>query len=129
MAPIGPSHAWRVDFTSDYITRRLDERFIVRGQNPIHLDDASEPQPDMAIILRKSEGYASAHPTPADVLLVIEVADSSWNMTGISRPTSTAAPGCRKPGSRICPKTVLKDSRSRDQKGTPNTPSTIAGRR
>ena len=77
MPPIGPEHAWNVDFTSDFITRRLDERFIVRGQNPVRLSDASEPQPDIAIMLRRTEGYGAAHPTPADVLLVIEVADSS----------------------------------------------------
>ena len=77
MPPIGPGHAWRVDSTADYVTRRLDEQFIVRSQNPIHLDDGSEPQPDIAIILRRSAGYGAAHPTPADVLLVIEVADSS----------------------------------------------------
>ena len=77
MAPIGPGHAGSVDFTADFIIRRLDERFMVRSQNPVHLDDGSEPQPDIAIILRRRESYFTAHPTPADVLLVIEVADSS----------------------------------------------------
>ena len=77
MPPIGPEHAWNVDLASDFITRRIDERFIVRSQNPVRLSDASEPQPDIAIILRRPEGYLAAHPTPADVLLIIEVADSS----------------------------------------------------
>ena len=77
MPPIGPGHAWRVDLTADLITRRLDERYIVRNQNPIHLNDGSEPQPDVIIMLRRRDGYGAAHPTPADVLLVIEVADSS----------------------------------------------------
>ena len=77
MPPIGPGHAGSVDFTADYITRRLDEQFIVRSQNPVHLSDSSEPQPDIAIIVRRRESYFTAHPTPADVLLVIEVADSS----------------------------------------------------
>ena len=77
MPPIGPAHAWNVDLTGDFITRRLDTRYIVRVQNPIHLNDGSEPQPDITIMLRRSEGYGAAHPTPADVLLVIEVSDSS----------------------------------------------------
>ena len=77
MPPIGPEHAWNVDLASDFITRRIDERFIVRSQNPVRLSDASEPQPDIAIILRRPEGYLAAHPTPADVLLIIEVAHSS----------------------------------------------------
>ena len=66
-----------MDLTADLITRRLDERYIVRNQNPIHLNDGSEPQPDVIIMLRRRDGYGAAHPTPADVLLVIEVADSS----------------------------------------------------
>ena len=77
MPPIGPGHAWDVDLTGDLITRRLESSFIVRNQNPIHLSDGAEPQPDLAILLRRPEGYGAAHPTPADVLLVIEVADSS----------------------------------------------------
>ena len=77
MAPIGPGHAGSVDFTADFITRRLDERFLVRSQNPLHLGDGSQPHPDIAIILRRRESYFTAHPSPADVLLVIEVADSS----------------------------------------------------
>ena len=77
MSPIGPGHAWRVDLTADLITRHLDERFIVRNQNPIHLSDSSEPEPDIIIMVRRREGYGAAHPTPADALLIIEVADSS----------------------------------------------------
>ena len=77
MPPIGAEHAWNVDFASDFITRRLDERLIVRSQNPVRLSDNSEPEPDIAIMLRRPEGYGAAHPTPADVLLIIEVADSS----------------------------------------------------
>ena len=76
MAPIGPGHAGSVGFTTDFIIRRLGERFMVRSQNPVHLDDGSEPQPDIAIILRRRESYYTAHPTPEDILLVIEVADT-----------------------------------------------------
>ena len=62
MSPIGPGHAWRVDLTADLITRRLDERFIVRNQNPIHLSDRSEPEPDIIIMVRRREGYGAAPP-------------------------------------------------------------------
>ena len=50
---------------------------IVRGQNPVRLSDLSEPQPDIALLRWRDDFYRSAHPTPADVLLVIEVADST----------------------------------------------------
>lgn len=77
MPPIGPSHAWSVDLDIPLFSRYARDRFSIRIQNPIRLNDGSEPQPDVSILRRRPEGYAAAHPTPADVLLVIEVADSS----------------------------------------------------
>ena len=53
------------------------DSFEISIQNPVHLDDGSEPEPDIALLRRRPEGYAAAHPTSADVLLAIEVADSS----------------------------------------------------
>ena len=77
MAPIGSRHANRVDRFNDVFGQYARDRFFVRVQNPIHLDDGSEPQPDVSLLRRREEGYEDAHPTPEDVLLVIEVADSS----------------------------------------------------
>ena len=77
MAAIGPNHAWSVDLDIPLFSRYAGDRFFLRIQNPILLNDGSEPQPDVALLRRRPEGYAAAHPTPADVLLVIEVADSS----------------------------------------------------
>jgi len=77
MPPIGPGHADSVDNFIDIFAVHAPDRYRIRIQNPIHLDDGSEPQPDVALLRRRPEGYAAAHPTPADVLLVIEVVDSS----------------------------------------------------
>lgn len=77
MPPIGPGHAWDVALSIPLFSRLAGDRFILQIQNPIHLDDGSEPQPDIMLIRPRAEGYRAAHPTPADVLLVIEVADSS----------------------------------------------------
>jgi Uma2 family endonuclease len=49
---------------------------VVSVQNPIILDDFSEPQPDLTILAARSDFYSSAHPRPPDVLLAIEVSDS-----------------------------------------------------
>jgi Uma2 family endonuclease len=49
----------------------------VSVQNPIVLDDYSEPQPDLTILAARSDYYSTAHPRPPDVLLAIEVSDSS----------------------------------------------------
>src|SRR4028119_953011 len=55
----------------------LRKRAIVRGQEPIILTDDSEPEPDVVIARNRSDNYLSSHPEPADILLVIEVADST----------------------------------------------------
>ncbi|MDT5062820.1 MAG: hypothetical protein QOH63_3279 [Acidobacteriota bacterium] len=77
MSPIGSPHAACVDFLTILLTEFARRRFIVRGQNPIRLNDFSEPQPDIALLRWRDDFYRHAHPTPADVLLVIEVADST----------------------------------------------------
>ena len=77
MAPIGPGHAGSVDIIGNLFVRKLDERLIVRSQNPIHLDDGSEPQPDIVVARPRDDYYTAAHPTPTDILLIVEVAQST----------------------------------------------------
>jgi len=59
------------------VSRRFADRAVVRVQNPIRLDEYSEPEPDVALLRLPPERYADAHPAPEDVLLVVEVADTS----------------------------------------------------
>lgn len=77
MPPIGPGHAWSVALDIPLFSQYAGNRFFVQVQNPVRLDDGSEPQPDVMLLRRRPEGYATSHPTAADVLLIIEVADSS----------------------------------------------------
>jgi Uma2 family endonuclease len=49
----------------------------LRCQDPITLPSGSEPEPDFAIVRSTPDNYLSAHPTPADIFLVIEIADPS----------------------------------------------------
>jgi Uma2 family endonuclease len=77
MTPIGVPHASCVDRLNALFTRRLRDRAIVRVQNPIILNRWSEPQPDLALLAARPDFYASAHPRPRDVLLAIEVMDTS----------------------------------------------------
>lgn len=62
------------------LTQRFGQAFrdvaIVSPQSPIRLAD-SEPEPDVAILAPQSDFYATAHPQPTDVFLVVEVADAS----------------------------------------------------
>ncbi len=55
----------------------LARRAALRGQEPIILSDDSEPEPDVAIARNRSDNYLSSHPLAADILLVIEVSDST----------------------------------------------------
>lgn len=78
MNAIGSRHAAcvkrLVDALADQNVRRVA---IVSVQDPIQLDDYSEPQPDVALLRPHPDFYAQAHPLASDVLLVVEVADSS----------------------------------------------------
>ena len=77
MAPMSSRHAAAVRKIAEFFQRTLADKAIVSVQCPIRLDDHSEPQPDVAVLRMENSNYASAHPQPADVLLLIEVAQSS----------------------------------------------------
>jgi Uma2 family endonuclease len=77
MSPIGSRHAACVDLLARLLRGQVEDFAIMRVQSPIQLDDFSEPQPDVALLRLRDDFYRHAHPTPADVLLVIEVADTT----------------------------------------------------
>ena len=77
MSPIGPRHALAVDALNELLVTAVAGRAGVRVQNPIELDGGSEPNPDIVLVRRPWPGHPHAHPGPADVILLIEVADSS----------------------------------------------------
>ncbi|HZG51258.1 MAG TPA: Uma2 family endonuclease [Pyrinomonadaceae bacterium] len=76
-SPIGSPHAACVNFLSRFLNRTVGDIALVSTQNPIRLDDFSEPEPDIALLRLRDDFYRDAHPTPADVLLIIEVADTT----------------------------------------------------
>lgn len=77
MAAIGSRHASCVDRLNRLFMRAVGEQAIVRVQNPMVLDEWSQPQPDLILIRPRADFYAAGHPGPADVLLAVEVADAS----------------------------------------------------
>ena len=76
MSPIGSRHAACVKHLNSILNKRLDH-VIVSIQDPIVLNDYSEPQPDVALLKPREDYYAGSLPTADDVLLIIEVADTS----------------------------------------------------
>jgi len=77
MSPIGTRHSACVDRLNALFARRFHRRAIVRVQNPIVLSRWTEPQPDLTILRPREDFYAERHPRPPDVLLVVEVAETS----------------------------------------------------
>ncbi len=85
MTPIGSRHAACVDRLAELLRAMLAQRAIVRVQSPIRLGSHSEPQPDLAVLRRRADFYAPAHPASPDVLLVIEVADASVDFDRVTK--------------------------------------------
>jgi Uma2 family endonuclease len=78
MTPIGDHHASVVARLTSLFARRLGDRVIVWPQNPIRLDVVrSMPQPDVVLVRPRADFYATGKPRPDDVLLLIEVMDTS----------------------------------------------------
>ncbi len=79
MSPVGNRHATCVTFINDelYILRHT-ERARVRTQSPLVMPDNSEPEPDAMLLAWREDGYAFRAPRPEDVLLLVEVSDSTF---------------------------------------------------
>jgi Uma2 family endonuclease len=77
MPPIGPRHTGCVNRLTYVLFATFGTRVVVQGQNPVRLDERSEPQPDIALLRPRDDFYASHHAQAADVLALIEVADTS----------------------------------------------------
>lgn len=74
---IGDKHASTVKRLNRIFNHRFSENLLVSVQDPIHLDEYNEPEPDIALLKYRDDCYLGKTPTPADVLLLIEVSDST----------------------------------------------------
>lgn len=77
MAPIGPPHVGALNRINGLLVRLCEGRAVVSPQHPLEIDDHNEPEPDLCLLRWRESFYADRHPLPADVLLLIEIADSS----------------------------------------------------
>ena len=77
MSPIGDWHAASVKFFTNTMLPPLQGRAMIAVQDPVRLDENSEPQPDVMLLLWRDDFYGGGHPEPADVLLLIEVSDTT----------------------------------------------------
>jgi Uma2 family endonuclease len=72
-----PLHVIALRLLAGSLEKALNRSVLVRTQDPILLDNFSEPEPDLAIVKGTMFDYADRHPSPEDVYLVVEVADST----------------------------------------------------
>ncbi|BAY08579.1 Uma2 family endonuclease [Calothrix sp. NIES-2098] len=77
MSPIGTKHAACVKCLNKLLSSKLRDRVLIAIQDPVELDNNSQPQPDVALLKPRDDFYATAHPRPQDIFLLIEVADST----------------------------------------------------
>ena len=77
MSAIGRRHAACVNRLTELFILRLAQAVIVGVQNSVELEDNSEPQPDIALLRRRDDFYEAGHPQAEDVLLLVEVADTT----------------------------------------------------
>ena len=77
MSPIGSPHGGCVKFLNRALIAAVGDRAVIAVQDPVVLDDRSEPQPDLAVLVPRADGYRRSHPTPQEILLLIEVSDTT----------------------------------------------------
>lgn len=80
MAPIGSRHASVVNRLNRLFMSAVGERAIVQVQGPVRLGELSEPEPDLALLKPRADYYRDALPGAGDVLLLVEVADTTQRL-------------------------------------------------
>ncbi len=93
MSPVDAIHAGQVKWLSQFLIQWAGGRVIVSIQDPIQLDDYSEPQPDLALLRWRDDFYRQHHPTANDILLIIEVANTSASSDRTEKLPRYAAAG------------------------------------
>ncbi|MEL7039542.1 MAG: Uma2 family endonuclease [Cyanobacteria bacterium J06592_8] len=77
MAAKGTPHSVCETRLERELYKLIGDKATLRGQQPIILSSNSEPEPDRVIVVNREDDYLSSHPTPEDILLLIEISDSS----------------------------------------------------
>ena len=95
MAPIGSPHAGGVNRLNQMLATEVGDRALIAVQNPVVLDDRSEPQPDIAVLHPRPDSYARSHPTPPEILLLVEVSDTNLGFDRDLKATAYARAAVR----------------------------------
>ena len=93
-----------------------DEVALVSVQSPLRLDAYNEPEPDLMLLRPRADGYRASHPGAADVLLLVEVSESSWPTIAAPSSRYTQDSAFQRSGSSIllaCGRGLSRTSRGR----------------
>ena len=93
MSPIGSRHAATVNKFTRALVPGVGHRAIVQIQGPLRVNDNSVLEPDILLLRERADFYASAIPCPEDVILLIEVADSTVGYDRYSKLPAYARAG------------------------------------
>lgn len=77
MSPVGAKHSAMVRTVVRVFNRVFNDQYLVNGQDPIVLSDRTQPQPDVTLLRLQEDNYITYLPTVADVVLLVEVSDST----------------------------------------------------
>lgn len=91
--PKGEIHASINDWIGEFLRERLGKKVIVRYQNPIILDDFSEPEPDLVLAKPPRETYFKGHPKSEDIFLIVEISDSTLSFDRNAKADAYARAG------------------------------------
>jgi Uma2 family endonuclease len=93
MNPLGARQVAVVSQLHDLFHRLLGETAIVSMHTPVVLDEHSQPLPDLTLLRPRSDGYASALPRAADILLLVEVAETTRQYDTARKPRAYGRAG------------------------------------
>ena len=108
MSPIGKEHAAAVKNVNRWAIESLGRKVMVGVQDPIVIGERSEPQPDVTILKYRKDSYKERLPEPEDVLLVVEVADTSEEYDREIKLPHYAGAGIREALLVVIPSEVLE---------------------
>ncbi|MDA8045274.1 MAG: Uma2 family endonuclease [Actinomycetota bacterium] len=81
LPPVTAAHAACTNRLAALFQEVLGATAIVSVQNPVLLDESSRPCPDVALLVPREDGYRETFPTVADIIVLVEVADSTFGLT------------------------------------------------
>jgi len=93
--PKGTKHASVNDRATRLFYRLFGDKVIVRNQNPIWLSEISEPEPDVVLAVPDENFYSERHPAPEDVLLIVEISDTTLGRDRFAKGSAYAKAGIR----------------------------------